>query len=1487
MLEKLKKLQPSSLLVISLLFLFVPLFYYYSVYVPSQSKRLTQRYTRLLSITCKQYEGRLNNINLVLSTLHELPQGISTMRGLKKFLDKYPELDFKIDTKGSKVYDWSKILEINREKYFSSNTNSNRAYVFSGKYGTRKIKPREWKLEKFYYVFFSFALWVNYSYYKTPPQEVRFTQGTFKLTINLELPRLADNFCVREEFDEYLLFSNDGEVIYRTRGPVSAGMSTGLRISRLDAGIVKTVDGDSDSKKILAMLGGGNKKEDNKERENAVNKLFLKGIQNTKILGLEIAGKKYKLFVQPLSLPVVADAKGSNKEEKKPSLQKALIGGVVSEDSFQSLSKEVSANWMLLILLLLVLLLVSYPIIKYFALSYNERFKIKDAVLLGLFVVFIIPIALYTILTAAHYFYFEEVKLYDLQQLGERLHEDFQVELKQAAAQLQDYILRAHGPAPLLVGKTATIKDSERYHYLFGEGAVKYPYFDMVAAIDQKGMQVAKHMVGKFAQPRGDVSKRNYFSAVSAEKYWHLDDGQSLVLDPVYSYSTGEYEISMAMPVNTKRDVLAAVLSIKPCSVMEPILPFGHEFAIVNRLGKVLFHSDPRLNSFENIFSECDSASNIEAALHARGTHTLNNRNYHGKSCNIFLRPIDNLPWTLIVMQERDVLASQNFIVNSIAMFSYLRYVLILIGLASLFGLLLFLQKLFTGHRRFQWLRLHQKMRWLWPQPRFSKIYLAIGCFHIAVFIYLVSQKILENRIEFGFLVIPFLTLLFTYTLLMLAIIRLEDQKTTVRIVNKRIGWEFIPKRYWLRYTPMVPVFLLIAVMYVIQSSFIIPNDYAVQWFVYLPFVLLLFWDFGYTLKRKRIQDEGNTRSKRYRQSYYTAILSGLLVLLVFPALYFWMDTYRTVSGLYVDQQQLHLALNYCRWEERRNKKFELQLEFANHEEAHETAPFSRLKCTGVYTLPSQKIKLYKAMNMETFGESSWNSMCQSYLQWFASLKECRGAISPLKMRFGLPDLFVRNVLMPNKCYRQICFLNQPQPKKSLYAFFKSNSLDQKHSYLRYSDNLENWNSLLVWSTSPNDLWGFIPLIDKNLPKFKKKNIVKFYVTTEIILIFLFITLGLYFIVRLLTRAVFLAPYWSKPDKSQTFNKIDKTIFEGSDKMFILGDPIKADKIKDAFKGEFPEVIDLESVSPNQLNWKFLFRSKERVIILSFGSHMDDVSLNKEKLHLLEKLGSIPDRKVLISSSYFPLGNFRLVSGGSIKKEDLVKQEEELTRLERRWKLAMKEFTKKYYFNLDDKDNTKEDKILYAGCQYFLNSDCKFVFPTPESESEETGESNGSNGKSDRDQDIDDFRERLANFVMPVYERIWKTCTREEKITLIHLAEDRLLNSKNKDTINQLLNRKLIKLAPVRLKCNAFRRFLLNVEDRQKLLEWHQKKVGAGIRRISNPFLFFVIGALVLLAVTQPTIFRSGMIVLPALASAIPAMLKFFDLFPNVVSETD
>jgi hypothetical protein len=145
-----------------------------------------------------------------------------------------------------------------------------------------------------------------------------------------------------------------------------------------------------------------------------------------------------------------------------------------------------------------------------------------------------------------------------------------------------------------------------------------------------------------------------------------------------------------------------------------------------------------------------------------------------------------------------------------------------------------------------------------------------------------------------------------------------------------------------------------------------------------------------------------------------------------------------------------------------------------------------------------------------------------------------------------------------------------------------------------------------------------------------------------------------------------------------------------------------------------------------------------------------------------------------------------------------------------------------------------------------------------------------------------DIRSQIGNQARLYYQRIWKNLSDDERLTLIHLAEDRLL-SPNDPAINQLILKGLIVRSPdVRLLNETFRDYVLRYCFTGNLASIEsQAKQMSPWEKLKLPLLVGLTAVVLFLVITQREFFGSSLSIITGFTSSIPAVFKLLSFFQS------
>lgn len=378
----------------------------------------------------------------------------------------------------------------------------------------------------------------------------------------------------------------------------------------------------------------------------------------TLVRDVDIDGAQYKLIAQPLRINGSGDAQ----------YRTWAIGTLLPPGG--SPGERRSVPWSLLagIPLLVLLAAVALPMLK-LRLA-NAREPLTAATVFGVAASLLVGTALLTAGLLVTVAYFQQRDRFDteLARLAAAMSRNFHEELDAAYAALTSYRDR-----PQSVGseyhscRRALSRNGQKCGH--GDDAVqqaidRYPAFAFLVLADSNGMQREKWTTYDRVTRRTDMREFSAFSDAREGRLRRRNGNTSgYALNVMTSPNTGKLLTVLSVPYRdgapprTADDPSVAMLTGEFLSLTDPFVPPDVSFAVIDDSGRVLFHSNQRRRLYENFFAESSGDMRLRSALFARRAAYLN-LDYHGLPQRALVQPLADTPWSLIVLRERDALAT-------------------------------------------------------------------------------------------------------------------------------------------------------------------------------------------------------------------------------------------------------------------------------------------------------------------------------------------------------------------------------------------------------------------------------------------------------------------------------------------------------------------------------------------------------------------------------------------------------------------------------------------------------------------------------------------------------------------------------------------------------------------------------------------------------------------------------------------------------------
>lgn len=381
--------------------------------------------------------------------------------------------------------------------------------------------------------------------------------------------------------------------------------------------------------------------------------------------------------------------------------------GLVSERRFRKESGSMPPALLAAVSVVMIVALLCWPLLRLRFMGPHERLRAADA---------ITSVLSYLVLVAGVSFVLLDAHFYVT------LRADFDDQLHQVSVQVRDRLRsEIQGGRQQL---RAVIEEFEKGYMPQGHRlSLKYWSFERVVPIGVSGSA----MFGWEAKPVSSthnggltwqlndqpkllatsVKDREYFEDAMGGRWWlpggtsRGNCGDRFTAEILRTRSTGDYSLVLAVPMKPCEETAPDlwVMSTKLEPFLDAVLPEGFRFAILDAKGQVKLGSLMNQAWGENFLRETGEDRMLRAALKTRSAQTISTV-YYAKRIRMYVHPIADTPWSLVVYYDLRLLRAMNFeLITSWLVISTFLLLIYTVSIALFFWFL-------PGYRA----------RWLWPR---------------------------------------------------------------------------------------------------------------------------------------------------------------------------------------------------------------------------------------------------------------------------------------------------------------------------------------------------------------------------------------------------------------------------------------------------------------------------------------------------------------------------------------------------------------------------------------------------------------------------------------------------------------------------------------------------------------------------------------------------------------------------------------------------
>ena len=568
-----------------------------------------------------------------------------------------------------------------------------------------------------------------------------FNSPKIELTAEIEMASLLQEIVTEPLFEDVLLADPAGMVVYQ-KNPIQFRWSD-LQVllqNQVPEGFLSSIFNETKKAGDSSPAGG-----DPPE------------IPKPALRTVSLGGTTYHLFIQPVLIPFGESSPtneppqgvgGDTHQDQNPQW---VLAGLIPSQTFRNEYLSIPYTYSLLFAFLVLMLFLSLPLARLWMMNTFERIRLFNV--LSLTLASLVGAAVVTFFFWDAYFFLSAKKALNdqLRYNGELIHSTFQEELRRMLWQLEQYDLSANltqdlssvmqnhsGKKELSVARASMTNPCPIDHKGQETTSSKfcYQHYDLVFWMDLQGQLRVNWTRDDTPAVKGimDLTGREYVRQIlfpdhiSRNRLWHLDlDLQDtyekpdfwFYIQPIISWTTGWNSIVLSMPSTRiitdskgeKAGLKVAAMETRLSSLMKyPVVPKGTGFAVFqDHDGLVLFHSQGKRNLRENFFAETDHNAQLKGLVAARNAGSFEGQ-YWGTGHQFYVRPMEHLPWSLVVYRDKSLLRSTNFEILLLSGSLFTIYAIVILGIL-LVGFFL-ARSVLRG-----------KAGWMWPAEALNSRY--------------------------------------------------------------------------------------------------------------------------------------------------------------------------------------------------------------------------------------------------------------------------------------------------------------------------------------------------------------------------------------------------------------------------------------------------------------------------------------------------------------------------------------------------------------------------------------------------------------------------------------------------------------------------------------------------------------------------------------------------------------------------------------------
>ncbi|MDC9721289.1 MAG: hypothetical protein PSN34_00765 [Urechidicola sp.] len=926
-----------------------------------------------------------------------------------------------------------------------------------------------------------------------------------------------------------------------------------------------------------------------------------------------------------------------------------------------------------------------------------------------------------------------------------------------------------------------------------------------------------------------DLRDRSYIKAVQGDTLWsHPNLKEQYYLESITSWTRNEHEIVISKKGKDSIYYPIVAMASKFKSVIEPILPLGYGFSIINSNGDVIIHSNNSKNLQENFIEESKNNSKLRSAIYSR-TSLKTNIVYLDKTHTAKISPLKGTPLFLIVHYDIGYIKSKISEIWTMSLF-LISFSFIIVGV------IMVLMNIFKKRNR-KLLTKQFFFDWMAPKKRLKNIYKKLILFNtsVAVITLIFVLFIVDTEVD---------------TVFILLILPL----TVFILIFNKLGIFFSKNEKLLFKSCSIGFFVIMnLVFFTITSSGLIEASLFLAYQLLIIFVYIFIFKSKFNIKVK--QNSKAEYNVAFKRVYCFFLLTWVVSTAIIPMSIFYYTSYKFETKIWDRYTLLDFTKKVKMQKNRKmNNAFDsitqlyttnksiggiyndfLRIEFKENDSLKGSiAPEDSFSRVMLAFRPSYNNDVIKNRNLakssSNDGLYSWKMNEDSNLLSYKTHSQKVLDTVALATNTKIIDTNAINVLQTKA---HLYYFKKLSKSKKIFLFILLLGLAILFTGSLYA----------IISFCVTKIYG----LDLKRIKYDEHLTVDTLNNNNTILIGLPSS----------GKTTFINEFYKENKKVLVINctTINHSIFESSSSFYEQ------------------------------------FKNQEIVVLDNFEYKNDDHDINVKKMEILEHLQNA-GKQIILTSEIEPTEILDLYTRAIYEKNQDPTIKKGLEHELEIWRHILsnfieiykplsqtnlpfkKEFTELISKEIDTTLSPHEEKLLLLMRELKHGSFLQKQFPILEKKIQ--GITN------------DEIILLIQNYVKSYYFALWNALTRKEKFAVYDMSNDGFINTKNIPIINSLLKKGMFIIENNRIDImnQSFKNFVLSVlpGEEMKLMNSEVRKKGKW-SNIKTVIILIILALVVLIGFGKPDFFKSMNKILIAIAgimTVIPTLTKAFTLTQKI-----